>query len=273
MIRSRSVKPSSSRSVSQTPRRDNFRATPSALTFTHVTSSALWRPTVTLPARFSSSHNTNDGHELHSSKLLVHAFEKQRAMQSLAPKAPEPNMLLTTIFPTLEVVTIEGNTVTLKSLIKDDTIFVVQPGISHPAQWEGKEDALNAWKAIQGVPGCTAQTLKYNALFEKFSGKGYNVVIVVGNKTPQQMHDTVIKNKLKFPIVCLTQDSLHKLLAIGLGFKFKDQALYPKRFTMSMGHGYIYEIPQVNTTQPGEEPDETLASLLPGSCNIAKLKI
>jgi peroxiredoxin len=123
------------------------------------------------------------------------------------------------IFPNLSLTNSRNEGyIELHKLITQNTVIMVQPGASHQGQWDGKGDALEAWKAFTDptgmskcVAGCTGHLLGYLQQYFAYKNAGYNVIVIMSNKTPAELKSLEDEKGAAFPLYSLNDTSLAEL--------------------------------------------------------------
>lgn len=122
------------------------------------------------------------------------------------------------IFPSLNLKNSKNDTVQLSSLITQKTVIMVQPGASHKGQWDGLSDALEAWKVFldpsqteKCVAGCTGHLKGYIDQYFAYKAAGYNVIIIMSDKTAEQLSSLEEEKASPFSLYSLTPESFAEL--------------------------------------------------------------
>lgn len=136
-------------------------------------------------------------------------------------------------FPNLPLLSSDGSTILLHSAIKRKTLIIFQPGTSHTDQWKGRENELALWKTISGAAGCTDQLKNWvaQAKMDTFPALETDIIIIMSNKTADNLADIIKNREVPFPIYALSPEGLQTLKDAGYAcFEFEGNT-YPSRST------------------------------------------
>jgi peroxiredoxin len=121
-------------------------------------------------------------------------------------------------FPNLTLINSKNQQKTLQELITQKTVIMVQPGASHPGQWDGRPEALEAWKAFldpsqmeKCVAGCTGHLKGYTDQYLAYKEAGYNIIVVMSNKTSKELAILEEDKSSPFSLYSLDAESLQAL--------------------------------------------------------------
>ncbi len=121
-------------------------------------------------------------------------------------------------FPNLQLKSSNNKTVSISELITQKTVIMIQPGASHPGQWDGRAEALEAWKVFTDptgmkhcVAGCTAHLLGYLQQYFAYKAAGYNVIVVMSNKTSEELEKLEKDKSPPFSLYSFDTESLQEL--------------------------------------------------------------
>ncbi len=190
-------------------------------------------------------------------------------------------------FPDIEVLTPEGNIVLLSTLITDNTALVFQPGAGHKDQWKDRDAALAKWKLISHpdaadnsvgcAAGCTGQIDNYIKAHAAYKAVFLNPLIIMSNKTAEQLADIKKTKNPPFIICSLTPQSRERLEELGiLGFEFENQRyLYRDTYLIEKDRKVLAHFDRSKNLAPvnANEMDETLKGFqaIQGVKNIQRI--